>query len=342
MAVWCRPMRANDVRECVEIVAADPIVGPRYGSAIADLGPAWLRVFYSDGISAAGIVEETNGAAANMLAVAITVFVDDAFLQEAKAPPQFWVGPELARRIMRGISPVLSPRQVREANARGGLNLMYWQVTGRADGLSRADVRGALMAAFLDRHRGYQLKEVVVQAESTEHLLRRRNAGGLLWNSCEGGYTEQWPDNLDAVVAKPHLIGMTRQLALARAGSWFGSLFLLYQPPRFGFSRSEQRLLITAMQGSTDQELSDELVISLDTVKKTWRSIYERVAACLPELIPGDIAADDGTNTRGKQKKQRLIAYLHDHPEELRPVSRKLLQAGATQSRHSQPGNTVP
>ena len=63
-----------------------------------------------------------------------------------------------------------------------------------------------------------------------------------------------WPDDLDAIVAKPHLIGMTRELALARTGSWIGSLFLLYQPPQIGFSRSEQRLLLSAMHGRTDQE----------------------------------------------------------------------------------------
>ena len=32
---------------------------------------------------------------------------------------------------------------------------------------------------------------------------------------------------------------------------------------------------------------------------------------------------------RGKQKKQRLLDYLREHPEELRPVSRKLLRQTA-------------
>ena len=37
------------------------------------------------------------------------------------------------------------------------------------------------------------------------------------------------------------------------------------------------------------------------------------------------MAAGDGTGERGKEKKHHLLAYLHKHPEELRPVSRKLL-----------------
>ena len=83
------------------------------------------------------------------------------------------------------------------------------------------------------------------------------------------------------------------------------------------------------------------MLISLATVKKTWRLIYDRVAACSPELIPGNFAADDGANTRGKEKKQRVIAYLREHPEELRPVSRKLLQAAATPCRPSRQGRAV-
>ncbi len=42
MALRHRPMRPNDVRECVEIVAAHPVICPRYGSAIRDLPRVWL------------------------------------------------------------------------------------------------------------------------------------------------------------------------------------------------------------------------------------------------------------------------------------------------------------
>ena len=130
---------------------------------------------------------------------------------------------------------------------------------------------------------------------------------------------------LSQLVREPHVVGITRELALKQFGTWISSLFP-YQPPQFGFSRSEQRLLLCALGGGTDRELSDDLGISLSTVKKTWRSAYDRVAACLPELIPRNSTADNGTSERGREKKQRLMGYLREHPEELRPVSRKLLQ----------------
>ncbi|HEX5420258.1 MAG TPA: hypothetical protein VFY39_09675 [Gammaproteobacteria bacterium] len=55
-------------------------------------------------------------------------------------------------------------------------------------------------------------------------------------------------------------------------------------------------------------------------MKKTWISAYRRVALRLAELLPQG-ASDGGAleSKRGKEKKRRLLAYVRDHPEELRP-----------------------
>jgi DNA-binding NarL/FixJ family response regulator len=105
---------------------------------------------------------------------------------------------------------------------------------------------------------------------------------------------------------------------MARIGSWVGSLFV-YQPPQFDFRPSEQRLLLAALQGGTDDSLAETLGVSLSAVKKTWRTTYSRVTAKSPGLIP-DQVPEELTSERGKEKKQRLLAYLREHPEELRPA----------------------
>ena len=105
---------------------------------------------------------------------------------------------------------------------------------------------------------------------------------------------------------------------MARVGTWIGSLFA-YQPPQFSFRPSEQRLLLAALQGGTDENLADTLGISLSGVKKTWRLIYERVNDHTPGLIPEQVP-HDSTSERGREKKQRLLAYLRDHPEEPLPA----------------------
>ncbi|MGB8762013.1 MAG: hypothetical protein WCD01_14015, partial [Candidatus Sulfotelmatobacter sp.] len=79
-----------------------------------------------------------------------------------------------------------------------------------------------------------------------------------------------------------------------------------------------------AMQGSRDAELSRELGVSLSFVKKTWCSIYKRAFEKLPELNL-DIATGS-IPQRGKEKKQLVLSYLREHPEELRPISSSKLR----------------
>jgi len=98
-----------------------------------------------------------------------------------------------------------------------------------------------------------------------------------------------------------------------------GSLFL-YQAPRCGFRPSEQRVLLAALRGGTDKELADDLGISLATVKKHWLSIYSRVSTHLPALLPNRGATVE-EGSRGREKKQHIIEYVREHPEELRPAS---------------------
>ncbi|MGB6545523.1 MAG: hypothetical protein WBE97_07845 [Candidatus Acidiferrales bacterium] len=322
-------MRPKDVRECVEIVAAHPITGPRYANSLGDLRTAWLRLLSSDGFCSAMVfedVEEGSGRARSRMAgIGVTVCVSGDFLREVKTPPFFWIGPELAKRVARGDSPLLSEKQLREANSGSGLNLMVWHACIRMEAIKRVEVWQELMTTFLDEHRGFLFSCIAVQADSLEHLEGIRNTGGRLLKPASGRYEDFEGKNLGEIISEPHILGLTRQTALEQLGSWIGLLFV-HEPPRFGFSRSEQRLLLAALAGGTDEELSEQLGIALSTTKKMWRSVYHRVAAINPELIPNDSREDGVTSKRGKSKKQRLMTYLRDHREELRPVSRNLLQ----------------
>ena len=105
---------------------------------------------------------------------------------------------------------------------------------------------------------------------------------------------------LDEVFKRPHLFGLTRELARSRVGTWASSLFA-YETPQCGFRRSEQRLLLAALRGETDQELACRLGISLSTVKKTWLPIYEQISNHLPMFLSDRFAAQEG-GERGKEK----------------------------------------
>lgn len=320
-----RPMQAQDVARCVEIVARNSFLGPRYGSAIADLEKTWLLLLGRFAFTAVVFEESTDGGGRRLVGAGISVFVSDSFLRDVKKPPLDWIGPEIVRRSSLGNSPVLSDKEVAQANTRGGLNLIGWHGATSAEDAARADVLNFVFSSFIDLHRGFLIKELVGQADGPEVLQAMRNSGGYFYDPRLGAFVPAIPGTADEVISRPHLMGSTRELALA--GTWLsGSAIFSYQAPRFLFSPSEQRLLHAAMQGSTDMELSDRLGISASSVRRGWLSIYDRVAAQAPDVL-GQLAArnhESANAARGKGKKYRLLAYLREHPEELRPVSRKL------------------
>lgn len=317
MAFTYRPMRPKDVRECIEIVAAHPVVAPRYGADISILGKVWLGLLGQEAFRPV-VFEETRNSHAGIIGVGVSVFVSDDFLRALEQRPFFWVGPELTRWLSSGQSPLLSDCEMRQRNAKGGLTVATWEGAIRSQLLNCPELLTTFCSAFIENHQGFLLKEVLGQGMTRDTLDLSLRSGFLLLQE-DGRYADSVERPLDEVFEKPHHIGLTRELALSRVGSWVGSLFV-YQPPQFGFRPSEQRLLLTALRGGTDSELSDELGISLSAVKKTWLLIYDRVSGHLPGFSSNHDHLE-GATERGKEKKQRLLNYLREHPEELRPAS---------------------
>jgi hypothetical protein len=324
MSLRHRPMRPKDVRECVRILAAHPILGPRYAEILEELPQVFLSLLGREGFQVT-VFEEFHGDSHRILGGGTACFVGDEFMREPKTPPFFWGAPEIVRRLRRGDSPILSDKEVRQANSQRGLNLYVWHTGLSPEDLGRADVMHLAVSTFIEVHRGYQLKELLEQAETWEQFCGMRAAGGHFVRPSDGQYAE-YLDAVEADVAKtPLMAGLTRELIQGYCGaSWVSTLFK-YEPPRLGLARSEQTLLQAALHGGTDEELSHELGISLSAVKKGWRTVYDRAAARLPELIRSETTTAAWKQERGTEKKQRVIAYLREHPEELRPISRKLL-----------------
>jgi len=323
-----RPMQPSDVRNCVQVLTKIPAIGRRYGSAIADLGAAWQGLIGCEAMGTA-VFEEVDGAQITTWGVGVGIFVHDDFVRELKTPPLFWVGPELAKRVVRGDSPILSDNDVREANSKEGLNLLVWEACPIPEFAKRPDAYHLMMTAFIDLYRGFLCKEAITsQAESAERLQWSIDGGGLLWDAAQGRYVRSLGKDLAEVFREPHIVGTTPEVESGRLGSGVGPLFD-YHRPELGFSRGEQRLLLAALPGRTDEELCRELGTSVPTVKSMWRTIFNRTASRLPELFPDHLQMDARNAERGKEKRRHLLAYLREHPEELRPVSRKFLLAPA-------------
>lgn len=334
MSVRWRLMRPGDIDECVDIVATHPVAGPRYGAAIIHLSSAWSRILASDACTLV-VFEEAEPCPRRIAGVGVAVFVQDEFIRQLKREP-FWIGPQLARRVAGDDSPILSGAELREGNSSGGLTLVCWEGLLHPALNGRSDLQRALATSFIENYRGYFLKEVISsQPDTPERLRWTLDTGGFLWDVAKGQYAEQAPEDLAQIVTRPQVVGATPALEAGRPGTWIGALFD-YCRPEIGFSRAEQRLLAAALSDEwrTDEDLAPLLGVSASTIKKMWLSIYGRAATSLRARRLGNIddaelGRDGPTLRRGKEKRRQLLAYLYEHPEELRPISRGRLQQTA-------------
>ena len=326
MFLGCRPMQRQDLGACMDIIVEDPVIGPRYGAVLNDLTDAWRHLLGSAAMTTSVFVQP-NQKRQKIVGFAVSVFVSDLYICEIKTSPLSWFGPELAKRAGGQDSPILSDSEVRTANSSGGLNQLVWESLAVPEIAQRPEFYHVMLGSFIEAHRGFFFNELITsQSGCAERMQFAVDSGALYWNPARRRYETASTEPTGDLVTRPYIVGITRELAFSRHGSWLGTLFD-YRPPRFGVSRGEQQLLLTALasSGGTDQELAGNLRLSVPTIKKMWNSIYRRVNACNPELIPDSALSESGTHERGREKKRSLVAYVRDHPEELRLHSPKLL-----------------
>jgi hypothetical protein len=109
-----------------------------------------------------------------------------------------------------------------------------------------------------------------------------------------------------------------RERGIHSGNFWLQRMFT-YFPPKFFFTGPQREALIMAREGYTDVEIAQALGVSVDSVKKRWASIYERVKEVLPTLLP-----DSPSGGRGTEKRRAVLQHLRDRPEELHPYSRRV------------------
>src|ERR1035438_5707292 len=156
-----RPMAPADIRECVDLVSNNPVIGPRYGHLIERLPEVWLSLLECD-LSTACVFYGDEGSHAPICFFGITAAVEDGFLCEMKTPPHFWIGPELTRRFIAGKSPVVTGKDFRRANSHGGLNLVCLENCVREGHKADSELQRRIMLTFFFLHRGYLFRKMIV------------------------------------------------------------------------------------------------------------------------------------------------------------------------------------
>ena len=146
------------------------------------------------------------------------------------------------------------------------------------------DVLNFIFGSFIELHRGFLIKELIGQVDSPIGVEAISKSGGGFFDPTLCRFTDSLQASPEEIINTPHIMGETHEMAFATP--WLsGTSIFSYERPQFCFRRSEQRLLTAALRGGTDEELAEELAVSLSSVRRTWLSIYFRVATCLPEFF---------------------------------------------------------
>ena len=281
-------------------------------------------VFLENGAALSMVVEDAERPAGRrIVGCAQIVFVTDEFTAWMKAVTRPNLITQASHPMPDGSRPLLTLPQVAQANAGAGLNGAFTR-WGRADGLLTPEeslaVGRYMHDAFAALTRGYQFKELLSQAYTPPARELGLHAG-FLDRSCDDDcHARGQPCR-----STSFLMGITREEARAREGCVMGHYFI-YSRPRFGFNLREQEMLCLCqrMPEATNKSLAQTLDVPLNTVKNWWLSIYGRVTDAAPDLLP----LPEAEGARGPEKRRRLLQYLREHPEELRPYKPPRRKAG--------------
>ncbi|MGJ5813632.1 helix-turn-helix transcriptional regulator [Paludibaculum fermentans] len=187
----------------------------------------------------------------------------------------------------------LAPKQLRAANASGDLALLH--ISGAPDDLDFTNPRVAELhrvsfSAFMTHCAGYRIAEFWQENLLPEASLYAESMGmvHVRDQTLDDGKTSS-------------LFRFTREDVMVRPGAQLAFL-MNFPPPRLGFSLAQQRLLELALLDYSDGESAKHLGISLEAIRKRWRSIHARHSF-----------------GEGKDQRRALLAYIRQNMEELRP-----------------------
>jgi DNA-binding CsgD family transcriptional regulator len=301
MMYW-RQIRAAELSACLDLQPAcigDGLVGREAALRV------WSELGASPAFHANVIESERPGMARRLVGCGIGVFVEADFVDRELKTPQPGLNSRIIASIARSESVVLDYAAIAAGNAGSGLDFVNLYGTWREDvpdGDELAEVQTLLGTSFVEAFAGYRFNRVLKEAigRSRIELARATRTYRLI---------AEFPEHDSALAVVSPASAREAPYSLA-------SRLYRYQVPVLRLRPAEQSLLNAALDGKTDAELSAALGLSVEAVKKRWLSIFGRIDQYRPEILAGSDV--DGAR-RGPQKRHRVVAYIRNHREELRP-----------------------
>jgi hypothetical protein len=302
--MYWRPIAEAELDECLDIqpeCLGEQIVGRSTALRV------WRSLLRNPAFLANVIEIERPTAGNKIVACGMGVFVSRSFVEREIKNPRPGLNSRIIASVASGDPVVLSEAQIALGNAREGVDFVNLYGTW-LDGIMNADqlaqAQALLGTSFVERFAGYRFNRVLKEAIGRSRIELAR-ATGTYRLIAEFHETES------------ALAMVTRESILTAPYSVAATMYR-YQEPILRLRPAEQRLLAAALGGKTDAELSTDLALSIEAIKKRWMSIFDRIDQYKPEIVSNAAASSDA---RGPQKRHRVVAYIRAHPEELRPYS---------------------
>jgi hypothetical protein len=307
-----RPARDSDLDACLAIeprhLGAE-LVGPEKALL------AWRWLLRSPSFNS-GVFTADASANAEILAFGAAAFASPGFVDAELADPRPGINARVVASIAEGHPVVLDEQQLRHGNTHDGLDLVCLVGSYRLDVTHEfaIEILTTMSASFVDVHSGYRNRRLVGEPIGAVEIANYRASG--IWRCVMdfGDFAEAATSRWGSDRA---LFLMTRKEAYASPISNSLQLFQ-YSEPLLNLREPDQELLKAALSGVTDEELAHCLNVHVGTVKKRWLEIYNRMNDVAPQIFLTNHQCAD-TQTRGKQKRHHALAYIRQHPEELRP-----------------------
>lgn len=272
----------------------------------------WTELLATESWRTVGVEDRRRPPATRLVGFGVSVFATDDFAERALAGRPF-----LSRAFLEewesGTRPFLTTRQIAEANAGAGLNLVVLHY-GWCKDASPADLTAMQILQterFMYEHAGFLTKDYIHEvfgAALKEFML----GGGMRVQHDYRG--DAWRDALAHVSEDDWPYLFAHGTEASQAGTLTSFFRSKGTRPRFGFSPGEQRLLLHALDGQSDEDLAVSLGVSAWTVKKRWQSVYGKVEAVDPTVVE-----PPHRDEKLRQRRRYLLAHLRQHLEELRP-----------------------
>ena len=302
--MYWRPISEGDLSECLAIQPA--CLGDRIVGRDAALR-CWRGLLETASFLGNVIESEWPVAGRRIVACGMGIFVTSAYADNEIRNPRPGLNSRIISGIAAGESLLLNRAQIAAGNAGKGVDFVNMYGTWR-DGVLSADqlaeVHALLGTSFVEHFAGYRFNRILKEAIGRSRISLVRATGTYRV------IAEFQESESVLAVATPESV-LTSPYSVAAA-------LYRYQKPVLRLRPAEQTLLGAALDGKTDSELSAELEVSIEAIKKRWITIFDRVEEFKPEILNN--AGTEG-DVRGPQKRHRVVAYIRNHPEELRPYS---------------------